>query len=169
MVESQVVSITPAQHADAHRHGGTDPLTGDVRIDMIQFDPNVNDTVTLDDTASGDHLTIGGAYGVLNPVIDKVINLPAGQTYDLGITFSMHEVSNLGTIKIKIYRNGAAVGTERSINFAGSPVSHSEVISGWVDGDHLQIYGYHNNGGNGKVYDMKIYGGGNLKIDPTWT
>ena len=35
MVQSQVVSITPAQHADAHRIGGTDPLTGAVGIDAI--------------------------------------------------------------------------------------------------------------------------------------
>ena len=33
MVDSQVTSITPATHADRHRHGGADPLTGDVRID----------------------------------------------------------------------------------------------------------------------------------------
>ena len=37
MVQSQVVSITPAVHADKHRHGGTDPLTGDVRIDGLGF------------------------------------------------------------------------------------------------------------------------------------
>lgn len=35
MVNSQTTSITPAHHADRHRHGGADPLTGDVRIDSI--------------------------------------------------------------------------------------------------------------------------------------
>ena len=37
MVKSQCISITPATHADRHRHGGDDPLTGDVRIDALQF------------------------------------------------------------------------------------------------------------------------------------
>ena len=35
MVESQVISITAANHADEHRHGGDDPLTGDVRINIL--------------------------------------------------------------------------------------------------------------------------------------
>ena len=35
MVNSQVTSITPASHADRHRHGGADPLTGDVRVEGI--------------------------------------------------------------------------------------------------------------------------------------
>ena len=35
MVESQVVSVTPATHADQHRNGGSDPLTGDVRINKL--------------------------------------------------------------------------------------------------------------------------------------
>ena len=43
MVDSQVTSITPATHADRHRHGGADPLTGDVRIDDVE--PNFT-TVT---------------------------------------------------------------------------------------------------------------------------
>ena len=39
MVKSSITSITPAQHADKHLHGGTDPLVGDVRIDgMDRFD-----------------------------------------------------------------------------------------------------------------------------------
>lgn len=35
MVKSNTTSITPARHADRHRHGAADPLTGDVRIDGI--------------------------------------------------------------------------------------------------------------------------------------
>ena len=35
MVNSQVTSITPASHADRHRHGGADPLTGNVDINTL--------------------------------------------------------------------------------------------------------------------------------------
>lgn len=37
MVKSTIVSLTPAQHAINHRYGGSDPLTGDVRIDPVTF------------------------------------------------------------------------------------------------------------------------------------
>lgn len=39
MVQSSSISITPANHADRHRHGGADPLTGDVRITDYDYRP----------------------------------------------------------------------------------------------------------------------------------
>lgn len=38
MVESHVISVTPAKHADEHRTGGTDPLTGAVGINSLMVD-----------------------------------------------------------------------------------------------------------------------------------
>lgn len=149
-------------HHTTHEFGGTDVLS--------YYDPNIGSGIVLDDTASGDHSRTGNApYAVLTPAIDKVMNIPAGVTLDLGITFTQEEVSNSGTSYARIYRNGVAVGAERSANHGASPKTSSEIISGWVNGDHLQIYGYHNVGGTMKVYAMKIYGSTTLPSDPTWT
>lgn len=48
MVESQVVSVTPALHSNNHRHGGSDPLTGDVRINSLV---DGEGTVVFNDTS----------------------------------------------------------------------------------------------------------------------
>lgn len=46
MVNSQTTSITPATHADRHKHGGADPLTGDVRVDTyMHLDQVINNVI----------------------------------------------------------------------------------------------------------------------------
>lgn len=47
----------------------------------------------------------------------------------------------------KIYRNGSAVGTERTVA-ASSGAHFSEDISGWSAGDLVQLYVHDGNGGN---------------------
>lgn len=48
--------------------------------------------------------------------------------------------SNGETGNARIYRNGSAVGTARSVTAASSPATFTEDISGWSVGDKVQIY-----------------------------
>lgn len=50
MVKSQMTAITPATHADRHRHGAADPLTGDVRIDLFKTMNELSGSRTLGTT-----------------------------------------------------------------------------------------------------------------------
>lgn len=45
-----------------------------------------------------------------------------------------------GWVYAKVYRNGVAVGTERSMS-STTPVEYSQDLSGWSEGDLYQIYG----------------------------
>lgn len=66
----------------------------------------------------------------------KEIIVPRGGT--LRIKFTLGGV-NYYSYYGRIYRNGTAVGTERSLN-NGTTVEYSEDISGWSAGDLLQVY-----------------------------
>jgi len=63
-----------------------------------------------------------------------------------------------GTGYGKIYRNGAAVGTERSNN-TDTWVTFSEDIAGWSAADLCQLYTKHSAGGGAysKVRNFRIY------------
>ena len=63
----------------------------------------------------------------------------------LRITFGFRLSAGVGTGYAKIYRNGSPVGTERT---SGSQnwTTFSEDISGWSEGDLLQVYCYHSTG-----------------------
>lgn len=87
--------------------------------------------------------------------------VPRGGT--LRIVFSI--VSNDGgrTVYGKIYRNGSAVGTERT-NIGSQTYDISEDISGWSAGDLLQIYGKvsPNNAGTHYTGFLKVYEGNSI-------
>jgi hypothetical protein len=56
----------------------------------------------------------------------------------------------------QIYKNGVAIGTERSVN--GTETTFSEDFSGWVAGDLIQIYAKRTSGsGSTYVQLMKLY------------
>lgn len=58
----------------------------------------------------------------------------------LTIKFSMTDNAADGIAIIgRIYRNGSAVGTERTLD-AATTTEYSEDISGWVNGDYCQVY-----------------------------
>ena len=59
----------------------------------------------------------------------------------LSIRFSLASGLNTGVYG-RIYRNGGAVGSERLENHASSHAYYTftETISGWSDGDLLQLY-----------------------------
>ena len=185
MVKSQTTSITPATHAASHASGGTDPIVADALnaqtpsahasghetggADVItrdKYDAAEFSTVILDDSASGNHDTSAGAYTLL---VEKTLGIEVGRTISLGITFTLSEVNNNGASFGRIYRNGGAVGTERQVTGVGADLTSSQVIAGWSNGDLLQIYGYQNNGQVARVFDLKVYGGGIILENPTWS
>ena len=54
----------------------------------------------------------------------------------------MRSINGGGYISFgRVYRNNAAVGTERSQTTTGV-VEYKEDIAGWTRGDYYQIYGY---------------------------
>jgi len=70
------------------------------------------------------------------------------------------EYSHL-TVYFRVYRNGVAVGSTQSTNSLTYD-TFTEDISGWSDGDALQIYGYTSSGaGTPKAYVKEL----RLKVD----
>ena len=70
----------------------------------------------------------------------KEIRLNIIPDTSLKIQFTLaNNYYNGRTVTARIYRNGVAVGTER---ITGAPATYTETISGWSNGDLLQIYGY---------------------------
>lgn len=67
-----------------------------------------------------------------------------------------------------IYRNGVAVGTERT-DSSGTYSTYTEDISGWLRGDEVQIYLWAVSGETASVRNFRIYVatavGGNVKTD----
>ena len=76
----------------------------------------------------------------------------------LRITFDIKR-SGVGlTGYATVYRNGVAVGTERSVTNSDY-VTFSEDISGWVTGDLIQLYAYSPAGGGpATVRYFRVYG-----------
>jgi len=83
-----------------------------------------------------------------NTSYEKLIEIYLPRGGALRISFGMvHPVGN-DTVKGRIYRNGAAVGTEQVMNTPDSAVwtMFTEDITGWAEGDLLQLYGAVNSG-----------------------
>src|SRR3989304_3938576 len=67
----------------------------------------------------------------------KLKETKVGVSGTFRIKFSIH--GDGGLIYGRIYRNGSAVGTERS-NSSATYVEYSEDIGGWTAGDLVQVY-----------------------------
>lgn len=131
MVKSFTTSITPAQHADRHRHGGADPLTGDVRIDPVSIP----------------QYSIGGG-GLLHTnamqidtrsvilVAVKGTDLTSGLTGTISISFMLQALGG-ATATAEIWRSGVKVGTTQTR--MGAWLIKSENIGGWAEGDTVEI------------------------------
>lgn len=72
-----------------------------------------------------------------------------------------------GTAYGRIYKNGSAVGTERS---TASSATYSEDLSGFAAGDLIQVYGKHGGGGSAEISNFRIYGAtpGDFGINPSY-
>jgi hypothetical protein len=74
----------------------------------------------------------------------KVVEVICGDRGTFRILFQA-TISAYAVGKARIYRNGVAVGTERTLPSGGQWGSWEEDIAGWQKGDLLQIYAYTNN------------------------
>lgn len=88
--------------------------------------------------------------------LSKEIKLVRSGTLTIKFTLSLSDA--VSDAVGRIYRNGVAVGTERT-NGSPAPVEYSEDISGWVAGDLCQIYTKKNaSGGTTKTLtNFRIY------------
>lgn len=119
---------------------------------------DVNNPPTFADLVNGiGTLSVGakpGTLSVANSSADKThtgntnytrakeMRLTMGGSYR--ISFGLF-TSHTGTAFGRIYRNGVPVGIERSTT-SGNPVSFSEDIAGWSEGDLIQLWIRNSNG-----------------------
>ena len=146
-IENGQININ--KHASTHYCNEFDPIT--------YYDPTVDNTI--DNNSSGQSLTTSN----IKEKESKIDN--CADTIFISFDLSSISSSTSDVVAIgRIYRNGVAVGTTRSKsnenNIGTFTSTYTETISGWSNGDLLQLYGYHNNayGGNGRISNLKING-----------
>lgn len=108
------------------------------------FDGTSWDAISIvPDYAAGDILLASSDSALTIPIGDtsytkrKSFKVPRAGT--LRIKFNLE--STLGTARARIYRNGSAVGTERTEAAGpGGGTEYSEDISGWNAQDEVQLY-----------------------------
>lgn len=87
----------------------------------------------------------------------KEITLRATPGATLRIVFDLRTENGAETVYGKIYRNGAAVGTERShTGNTDWDTQSTEDIAGWSSGDLLQAYCYITGGATGHIRNFKV-------------
>lgn len=86
------------------------------------------------------------------------IQLDKGGTLRIKFTMSCFSGGQTGG---RIYRNGVAVGTLRTLTTVNTGTTYSQDISGWAAGDLCQLYGYAASGGGyqGGLLDFTLYAG----------
>jgi hypothetical protein len=88
------------------------------------------------------------------PVKIKEIQIPASRgASTLRIVFSIQDSMGASSLAGRIYRNGVAVGTNRT-----AEGTYSEDISGWVGGDKIQLYGNSDGSTNVNFGNLQIKG-----------
>lgn len=132
-------------HALQHANDGNDQI--------IFYDMHLENQ-TIDDNTAQKTVT-AGTYTKY-----KETKINTCSAY-LNISLAQYCWSDPGNIYTKVYRNGVAVGVEHtSSGYSGTAgwVTWTEIISGWSDGDLLQIYAYTTAGGPVYVKYLKILG-----------
>jgi len=118
--------------------------------------------VVLASQTAGDYLLVENRdERITSPVAQttymklKEIKIGVGGTFR--IKFSLHfEPGDANNAYGRVYRNGVAVGTERS-NSSDTYIEYSEDIGGWSPGDLIQIYAKVNVNYYAYVKDFLIY------------
>ena len=83
------------------------------------------------------------------------------------IKFTLRETAGGAAAYGQIYKNGAAVGTERNVS---ASTEYSEDIAGFASGDLIQVYGKRGASGECGIKDLKLCGGspGDFGINETY-
>jgi hypothetical protein len=114
---------------------------------------------------AGDDLVISNATerNSTSATYSKMKEVTVGHYGTLRIKFDM-KCGGGWTAYGKVYRNGVAVGTERS-SASTSYLTYSEDISGWSPGDLCQVYGHVNGGSEGvSIRNLNIYSDGKAPV-----
>ena len=145
MVNSQVVSITAANHADEHRHGGDDPLTGDVRVDMLSADNH-------------DHVAFAGAAPTVWTDLDLSAIVGANHAIvALAIT------NTATTYTYAVRRNGDT----DTYNIGGTANDHCQSGFNTIAGEKIVLIVETDNAG---IIEWKVAGNGlTTTVDVLWS
>ncbi len=100
----------------------------------------------------------GQEYAVQKEFDPLLLNLHSNDS-EFKIKFDL-KTSNFGNdVYARIYRNGVAVGTERTTIISATYTNYSQDITGWSEGDLIQLYTY--SGAMGVrpyVQNFRVYG-----------
>ncbi len=109
----------------------------------------------------------GQEYEVQKEFDPLLLNLHSNDS-EFRISFEM-KTSNVGNVVYgRIYRNGVAVGTERSTTLI-SYTTYSQDITGWSEGDTIQLYTYAGSMGiRPYVQEFLVYGDIEYKSIYSW-
>jgi hypothetical protein len=136
-------------------------------FDVIDGEVFIHNTYTLSDDVLHNNATSRvGDNGATYPqkLKETKINAGIGSNVTLRISFDLTGACNGSTCQYvygQIYRNGSAVGTLRETE-DNNTETHTEDISGWSNGDLLQVWGY--TAGNDEECEVE-----NLKVKGTIT
>ena len=120
---------------------------------------------------AGDLLLISGSTSQdMATTNKKMYEIQLDRAGTLRIKFTVSAGGASGSSTGRIYRNGSAVGTIRTVNAPGgmgiNSTEYSQDISGWAAGDLVQLYGYSNASIGGGVGGFKLYTGNwNMLMD----
>lgn len=123
-----------------------------------------NDLLKSDDT---EEYKYGQEYEVQKEFDAILLNLHSNDS-EFRIKFDMKTSANLNDVYGRIYRNGVAVGTERTTS-STTYTTYSQDISGWSEGDLIQLFTY--SGAMGVqpyVKNFQVYGGIGSKSVYSW-
>ena len=169
-----------------HAGGDSDPIyppsipSGDILLAIIDVDPAVTTIVSADvhdkrivipgnvweivtsnnielDSDWTEDTTTSTTYV---KATNKEFTIPYGVCYEaieLYFTWRMKHDDTLGSSESRIYKDGVAVGAEKTRNTT-SYTTFSDTLSGWEAGDKIQLYQKTSSGHTCYVDDFQIFG-----------
>ena len=169
-----------------HAGGDSDPIyppampSGDILLAIVDVDPTVTEIYTADindkriivpgnvweiiadaDTKLAEELTEDTTTSVTYvKATNKEITIPSSVCYEaieLYISWQMKHSDSTGSSESKIYKNGVAVGAEKTRSTT-SYATFTDTLSGWSGGDKIQIYQKTSSGDTCYVDTFRIYG-----------
>lgn len=157
MVESSSISITPAQHADNHQIGGSDPLTGTILVSPhhAEHESGGSDVVPIEYPTGiiSSNDTVKTHEGATGKFKETTLTTCSPT---LRISYEVMKTGSVGTPWVRIYRNAGAVGTQHNVT-SGTYSTKNEEIAGWSNGDALQIYAASSAGDVVHVKNLRVY------------
>lgn len=160
-LSENVQTALDGKASSAHSHTSSEISALDVSdittgVFALAFIPSINEAKLLDgsvtaqkiaDAESGtERMVQGGPGGNSGIGPTSPVNLGAQVQPPYGGTFQfewIHRASAGGTTFTRIYRNGSAVGVQKSTTSIPG-VTVTDTVSGWSAGDDIQMFGYNN-------------------------